>query len=208
MNTFQSTFSSARNQRIIFYLALLVLVGGVVALIVKFAGGSSHTSLKPAPGFKPVLPAKPSKDLVDANGAKVKSYGQLSPDIKNTISSFVLVGAINENYGGSWKYLLPNSTITRGYTYKKWATSNSHPLIPLPGYTMQGITYRLEEATKKEILVSMTIQPTKPSVGRPQAFRIGLVSFGKGANERWLVDYWMPASNQAAVPVAGPSGAG
>jgi hypothetical protein len=202
MNTFQSTVSSPRNQRIFFWVALVALVAGVVVLTMKLVGGSSSAPQAPAKGFKPTLPVK-TKALVDANGVKVKNYEQLSPQIRNTINGFIVVGPMNGNYGGSWKFLLPHSRITRGYTEKRWATANAHPLIPLPGYTMKGATYRLEEATKKEILVSMTIQPSKPSVGRPVAFRIGLVPYGKGSNARWLVNYWMPATSNVAVPFDG-----
>jgi hypothetical protein len=208
MNTFQSTLSSPRNQRILFGIGLLALVAGIVVLVLKLAGGSSHTAIAPQKGFKPVLPKKTQQPLTNANGGKITTYAQLSPEIKDTINGFVQIGAINMNYGGSWKYLQPNSSITKGYTQKKWATAAAHPLIPLPGYTLDGIQYRLEQATKKQILVSMTILPSKPSFGRPVAFRIGLVPVGKGAHQRWLVNYWLPASSDVALPVGGPTGGG
>jgi hypothetical protein len=196
MNTFQSTISSPRNQRIMFWVALAVLAAGVVFLIVKLAGGSDSTSVKPAPNFKPVLPAK-TTDLTTANGATVKSYEQLPADAKQAIAGF-MPGVLHGNYGASWKYTAPN--ITGGMSQHQWATIDARSVIPLPGYTLDGVTYKLEEASTKEILLTMTLQPSKPSIGRPTPMRIGLRPYGTGSNKRWLVSYWMPATNDSAVP--------
>ena len=87
MNTFQSTVSSPRNQRIMFWVALAVLVGGVVLLVVKLAGGSDSTPTAPAKGFQPTLP--PKTTALTANGAKVTSYDQLPAQVKQAIIGFV-----------------------------------------------------------------------------------------------------------------------
>ena len=108
MNTFQSTISSHRNQRIMFWIALAVLATGVVFLVVKLVGGSDKTSVQPAPHFKPVLPAK-TTSLTTANGAKVTSYEQLPTQVKQAIVGF-MPGVLNNNYGPSWKYTEPNIT--------------------------------------------------------------------------------------------------
>ena len=196
MNTTQSTLSSPRNQRILFWIGLLALTAGIVVLVVKLAGGSDSTPTAPDKAFTPVLPQK--TDVLTSNGAKVTSYAQLPSQIKRAIVGFVVPGVLNNNYGPSWKYTAPN--ITHGASQHKWATVDARSVIPLPGYTLNGVTYRLEGATTNEILVSMTLQPSKPSVGRPVPMRIGLSPYGSGAKKRWLVDYWMPATNESAVP--------
>jgi hypothetical protein len=33
--------------------------------------------------------------------------------------------------------------------------------------------------------------------------RIGLSPYGKGASKRWLVNYWLPATNRAPLPYGG-----
>ena len=194
MNTFQSTISSPRNQRILFWLGLAALAAGVIVLIVKFAGGSdTATKVQPDTGFKPQLPAKTT--TLTSNGAKVTSYDQLPSDVKQAILGFVGPGVLHGNYGASWKYTAPN--ITHGMTEKQWATVDARSVIPLPGYTLHGATYRLEEATTKEILVVLRMQPSKPEIDKVVPMRIGLSPYGTGAARRWLVNYWMPATNFA-----------
>ena len=202
MNTFQSTISSPRNQRIMFWVALAVLIAGVVFLIVKLAGGSDSTPTAPDKGFKPVLPQKTT--ALTSNGVKVTSYAQLPSEVKQAIVGFVVPGVLHNNYGPSWKYTAPN--ITRGASQQKWATVDARSVIPLPGYTLDGVTYKLEEATTKEVLVTLRLQPSKPSVGQPIPMRIGLIPTGKGAGKRWLVNYWLPATSRAAVPYNGNGG--
>ena len=189
MNTFQSTISSPRNQRILFWVGLLALAAGVVVLVVKFVGGSDPTPVAADKGFKAQLPAK-TQPLTTADGVKVTSYEQLDPQIKETIRGFVVPGVLNGNYGASWKYTSPK--ITHGATLTQWANASERSLIPLPGYTYEGVQFTLKEATTKEILVELRLRPGSPSAGRPVTFTIGLVPHGQGADKRWLVDYWMP----------------
>jgi hypothetical protein len=203
MNTVQSTLSSPRNQRILFWIGALALAAGIVVLVVKLAGGSDHTSVAPSKNIKPQLPAK-QPPLTNANGAKVKSYEQLPSEVKQAIVGFVVPGILNDNYGPSWKYTAPN--ITRGATQHQWAIIDARSVIPLPGYTLQGATFRLEEATTKEILLVVRLQPSKPSIGRPVPMRIGLIPYGKSAQKRWLVNYWMPATSNVALPYNGTGG--
>jgi hypothetical protein len=201
MNTFQSTISSPRNQRILFWIGLLALTAGVIVLIVKFVGGSdTATKVQPDKGFKPTLPAK-TTSLTTVEGAAVTSYAELPSQVKQAIVGFVGPGVLNGNYGASWKYTAPN--ITHGMTQQKWASIDARSLIPLPGYTLKGVTYKLEEATTNEVLVVLRLQPSKPSLGRPTPMRIALSPFGKGANKRWLVTYWMPATSNVALPYGG-----
>ena len=123
-----------------------------------------------------MLPQK--TDALTANGAKVTSYAQLPSEVKQAIVGFVVPGVLNNDYGPSWKYTAPN--ITRGASQHKWATVDARSVIPLPGYTLDGVTYKLDEATTKEVLVTLTLQPSKPSVGRPTPMRIGLCPYGSG----------------------------
>ena len=189
MNTFQSTLSSPRNQRILFWVGMLALTAGVVVLVVKLVGGSDPTPVSPDKGFKAQLPAK-SQPLTTPEGVKVTTYEQLDPQIKETIRGFVVPGVMNGNYGASWKYT--SQKITHGATLTQWANANSRTLIPLPGYTYKGAQFTLQEATTKEILVDLRLLPGTPSAGQPVTFRIGLVPHGQGAEKRWLVSYWMP----------------
>ncbi|MBA3717383.1 MAG: hypothetical protein H0W87_04055 [Actinobacteria bacterium] len=188
MNTFQSTISSPRNQRIIFWVGMLALAAGIVVLVMKLAGGSDPTPVSPDKGFKPALPAK-STPLKNADGAKVTNYAQLDPEIKTTIRRFVVGAVAGENYADSWNVIAP--VIRRGYTAKTWATSPAHPIIPFPVYNYEHSTFTLSEASTEIILVDLKIAPKPNTNLRPTRFRIGLTPSTKGS-QRWVVDYWMP----------------
>jgi len=176
-----------------FWIGLVALAAGVVVLIVKFAGGSDSTRVAPSPNFKAQLPPKTTA-LTTSGGSGVKSYEQLPSEVKQAILGF-MPGVLRGNYGASWKYTAPN--ITHGASQHTWATLDARSVVPMPGYTLHGATYRLEEATTKEVLVVLRLHPSEPSVGRTLPMRIGLSPYGTGAHKRWLVNYWMPATNFA-----------
>jgi hypothetical protein len=202
MNTFQSTLSSPRNQRIIFWLALAVLAVGIVVLVIKLVGGSDKTSTAPDRGFKAELPttqpqAATSPPLVNANGVSVRSYKELDPEIKTTIRRFVLGAVAGQNYADSWKVIAPK--MKSGYTARTWTTSDSHPIVPFPVYQFDHSDFTLKRATKSQILVDIRIKPKPSAHMRQQPFRIELVPLGSGA-QRWVVSYWAPLWT-ALVPV-------
>lgn len=192
MNSLQSTFSSPRNQRIVFYAGILALAAGVIVLMVKFVGGSDKTSVAPSKGFKPQLPAK-QQALVNENGVRVTNYEQLPAEVKTTIRRFVMGAVAGQNYADSWNVLAP--VFKRGYTAKSWANSDSHPIVPFPVYQYDQSVFQVPEATTKEVLVDIKVDPTPQAATkfrmRTTRFRVGLVPADK-TGKHWLVNYWMP----------------
>jgi hypothetical protein len=186
MNSFQSTVSSARNQRIFFFLALAVLAAGIVFLVVKFVGNGDSTSASPSAGFKPQLPTKNTP--LQAKGARVTKYKELSPEVKTAIRRFVLGAVAGHNYADSWNVIAPS--MRKGYTAQKWATAPAHPVIPFPVYHYATSKFTLAEATTKTIVVDLKMKPTPNSGQRETRFRVGLEPADGG--KRWLVNYWMP----------------
>ena len=195
MNTFQSTISSPRNQRILFWVGLLALAAGVVVLIVKFVGGSDPTPIAPDKGFKAQLPAK-TQPLTNGDGVKVTSYEQLDPQIKEAIRGFVVPGVMNGNYGASWKYTSPK--ITHGATLTQWANANARSRDPVAWLHLRRRAIHAQGGDDEG-------GPRRPALAAGDAFRrparacsgSALVPSGQGADKRWLVDYWMPRLDAA-----------
>jgi hypothetical protein len=188
MNSVQSTISSPRNQRILFWIGLLVLAAGIVVLVMKLAGGSDPTPVSPDKGFQAQIPPK-TNPLVNADGVKVTKYEQLDPEIETTIRRFVLGAVAGKNYADSWNVIAP--AIKRGYTAKTWATASSHPIIPFPVYGYDNSKFTLTEATTKEIMVDIRMAATAASGQHTTTFTVALVPTGK-SGQRWMVSYWGP----------------
>jgi hypothetical protein len=189
MDTVQTAFSSGRLNRLFFWLGAAILVAGVVAFLFSRAGGSDNTSAQPAPSFHPSLPAH-STPLKTANGVTVKRFGQLDPEIRSTIRTFLATAVARKNLGASWAVIAPS--MKAGYTYEHWKNAKALPVIPYPIANVDNTTYYLDYASTNEILVDMGLTAEKALKLRPVRFRLGLVPVGKGAHKRWLVDYWMP----------------
>jgi hypothetical protein len=194
MHTIQSAFSSARFNRWLLWFGAAVLAAGVALLIVKVAGGSDHTRTAPDPGFHPTLPTK-THPLVK-NGVQVRSYAQLDHEAKQAIKTFIVDAVGGRNYAAAWKYVTPK--MRSGYTYKQWATADSHPFVPFPVYKPDKLTnYSLVYAHRKDVMVEVGLAPDPKAHMRSTVFWIEVVKVGK-ASTPWLVDYWMP---RAQVPV-------
>jgi hypothetical protein len=197
MNTVQSTLSSPRNQRIIFWLGVLVLAAGVGMLVVKFVGGSGSTSTAPTPGFKPVLP-KNAPALTTAAGVPITKYSQLDQEIKSTIRTFIATAVARKNLDKSWSVIAPS--LRKGYTYAQWTSAKALPIIPVPGAYVDQAMYNLEYATTQEIMLEVGVDGPRKFVARPATFWLALAPYGKGNDRRWLVSYWMPRYT-APVPI-------
>jgi hypothetical protein len=189
MDSVQTAISSRRFNRLIFGLGLAVLAVGVVAFLFSRAGGSDNTSAQPAPSFHPTLPTH-STPLKTASGVTVKKFGQLDPEVRSTIRTFLTTAVARKNLGASWAVIAPS--MKSGYTYKQWKNAKALPVIPYPIANVDNTSYYLDYASTNEILVDMGLTAKKALKLRPVRFRLGLVPVGKGAHTRWLVDYWMP----------------
>jgi hypothetical protein len=186
MNSVQATLSSPRVGRYLLWLGVAVLAGGVVAVIVTFAGGKSDkTNLGPSPNFHPTLPAK-QVPLKNGQGVTIKTYTQLDPAVRSEIRTFIGTVVARKNVDAAWPVVGPS--IRGGYTRAQWRHAHDLPVVPYPGVDTNHIDYYLDYASTKEILVEVGLAG-KPGVStRPTTFQLGLIPVGR----HWLVDYWMP----------------
>lgn len=189
MNTIQAALSSARFNRLMFWTGGAVLAAGVLVLVFTFAGGSDKTSFAPEKGFKPTLPGA-NVPLKNAQGATVRAYNQLDPEVRSTIRTFLATAVRREHLGDSWAVIAPE--VKRGYTYKSWKNADALPIVPYPVDNINTVKYYLEYASTKEILIEVGVSARRELKMRPATFLLGLIPVGNGVHKRWLVNYWMP----------------
>jgi hypothetical protein len=189
MHAIQSALSSPRFNRLLFWLGAVVLAAGAAVLIVKLVGSDSGNPVNADPGFKAQLPEK-STTLTNASGEQVKTYAQLDPKVKATIRTFIASAVARKHLERSWDVIAPS--MKAGYTYKSWSHAKALPIIPYPVDNVDKVNYHLEHATTKEIMVLVGVSAPPKAKIRPTVFRIALDRYGKGAQRRWLVSYWMP----------------
>jgi hypothetical protein len=193
MSSFQTALSSARFNRYLMWFSGLVLAAGVAFLLIKLVPGNDNTQKAPDPGFVAKLPAK-SVPLTNAKGAAVKSYEELDPDVRATIRTFLATAVARRNLDKSWAVVAPS--MKQGYTFQEWSHGGPGkgglPVIPYPIENVDTTQYYLDYASTKEILLEVGVSAPAAKKMRPVAFQLGLVQRGKGADSRWLVNYWMP----------------
>ena len=173
MNTIQTAFSSARFTRLMFWTGGIVLAAGILVLVSTLVRNSDSQTIGPEQGFRPTLPAH-STQLKNANGATINTFWQLDPEVRSTIRTFLGSAVARKHLDQSWGVVAPS--VKAGYTYKRWKNADALPVI----------------ASTKEILIDVGVSSRARLRIRPASFQLGLVPVGKGANTRWLVDYWMP----------------
>jgi hypothetical protein len=189
MNTFQTTLTSPRFSRLLFWLGVAVLAAGILALGSRFVGGSDPTPTAAAPDFTPKLPEN-SVPLKNSQGVTVKKFEQLDPHFRATIRTFLATAVRRENLAQSWNIVAPS--MKSGYTRQQWANAKALPVVPYPVADLDKVTYSLHYALKDDVLVDVGVFAKPEADLRPLTFRIGLIPVGKGAKKRWVVNYWMP----------------
>jgi hypothetical protein len=189
MNAIQSTLSSARFNRYLLWLGVAVLAAGALVLVVTLAGGSDKTKVGPEKGFKPTLLAK-TTPLKNADGITIKTFGQLDPQIRSTIRTFIATAVARRHLDQSWAVVAPS--MRAGYTYRQWKAAKALPVVPYQFDNINRVQYYLDYASSKEILIEVGLSAKRKFHIRPTTFQIGLIPVGQSGAQRWLVNYWMP----------------
>ena len=188
MNVVQTALSSARFNRLLFWLSAAVLAVGVLVVVTRIYG-SDKTTLSPDPGFIPKLPVK-STPLTNTHGATIKSFSDLDPQVVSAVRTFIATAVARRHLDQSWAVISPS--MRAGYTFNRWKNASALPVIPYPGVVVDATNYYLDYASTKEIMLEVGLS-TRPGSGiRPVAFQLALTPAGKGLHKRWLVNYWMP----------------
>jgi hypothetical protein len=185
LNSVQTALSSARFNRLLLWVGVAVFAAGALALVFTFAGGSDTRADNPDKGFHPTLP-KNAHPLKNAQGATIKTFWQLDPAVRQTISTFLVTGVARKDQRRAWDVVAPS--MKAGYTHRSWSRANALPIIFYPVANVHRVQYYLDYASNQEILIEVGLFAPKRYGMRPTTFQLGLVPTGK----KWLVDYFMP----------------
>lgn len=189
MNVVQAALSSARVNRLLFWVGVAVLAAGIIAVVFAYAGGSDRTSIAPEKGFHPKLPAK-ATPLKNAQGVTIKTYWQLDPAVRRTVREFIATAVSRKRLADSWNVVAP--AVRKGYTQNEWAHAKALPIVPYPVADLDQVQYYLDYASTQEILLEVGVTARKNAGIRPVTFQLGLVPVRQGGKSRWMVNYWMP----------------
>ena len=184
MNRFQSVLSSRKLQK-----ALPWIAGGVLAL-----GVITFLQVLNSPDKE----AAPTQQNVAAQVAKEPKTVPPEPEAKKLVTQFLntavdrdgSMAVARKKLDAAWKISSPN--VRGGLTKREWLTGNI-PVVPYDVSSVERAPVRLDWSYPNEASFAVMLLPKgNKSAEKPQTFFITVKKFGKGANARWMVDYFAP----------------
>ena len=170
--------------RVLPWIGALVLAAGTAAFLLAFFRDPDAPSQAPQPAAN-VRNATPPANNTKAGPKTAK----VDPAARRVAGKFILTAVARKNLAASWPIIHPD--LKRGYTLAEWKKGEI-PIVPYPLEGLEQARFTVDESYEDQVLLQVALIP-KPGVKVDAAvFFIGLKASGKGANKRWLVDYWMP----------------
>lgn len=192
MNRLQSALSSRKLQQ-----ALPWIAGGVLAL-----GVITFLQVLNSPEKEEAVPTQRGAAQV----AKEPKTVPPAPEARRIVNQFLKTAvdrdgneaAARKKLDAAWRISSPN--VRGGLTKREWLTGNI-PVVPYDVSSVERAPVRLDWSYENEASFAVMLLPKDGSAEKPQTFFITVKKFGKGANARWLVDYFAPYA-PPAVPDA------
>ncbi len=176
-STLRARLSSPRVQARIFWLSLVVLVGGVIVFLIAFLGNTGKT-------FDTPLSNTPAKDV-----SKVPPTVKLPDDAKKVAREFILTAVARSNLTRA--YQISGPLIRQGMSLKEWS-KGAIPVVPYPADAIDFAPMKVDYSYPKEALVEVALLPKKGEKIKPQIFFLTLIKVGKGDRAHWVVNGWVP----------------
>jgi hypothetical protein len=175
--------TSPRFVRRVSWVAAFIFVAGVIAFTIAWFGDSSPTLDDTRES------AAPSATPAEQDPGKAVP---VSPDARRVAGQFIL-WAVSTNRSSidlakAWNIVHPTLKEECACTRREWLTGNI-PIQPYPIDELDKASFAIDESFENRVVLQVALLPKEGSETESQIFYIGLK---KGAQGRWLVDYWAP----------------
>jgi hypothetical protein len=174
-------YQSPKNQRVLLWVAIVMLVAGVATLLIVFArntGDSKETfSSQPASTFTPPKPAK------------------VDPEARRVAGEFILSAVARKHLATS--YALVHPELLQGLSKAQWVKGDI-PVVFFPTENLDFASFKVDHSFENEVMLEVLLVPPAKSNTKPADFYIGL----KKVDGKWKVYYWAP-NFHPAVPDTG-----
>jgi hypothetical protein len=183
VNVVQSALSSRRFNRWLPWVAGALLAAGVIVFLVTYFGNTANQQ----------------ETFSDKNAQTPQVVKQvpLEPAAREVAGKFILTAVARKNLDQSWPLVTEN--VKGGLTKKEWMTGNI-PVVPMGVPIDKVAITKIIYSHRNEAEVNIVILPKPNKEGvKAQLYVMDLVKVGRGANARWLIDYFQPHGS-AGVP--------
>ena len=173
MNVVQSSLSSPRTSRIIFWLGAALVVAAVVVFIVKKSNDGGSSSAAPAAkGSGSILSADQFQKEMGKRQTDIqtsKKWATVPASAKLAVRRFIVDGAGERNLARAWQYMHPD--IRGGLTFKQFVNGNELPFSPFEQMNLKiPMSITLTEWSKHDFLAEVGIASTRQ--GRSRRLRV------------------------------------
>jgi hypothetical protein len=163
------------------WFAGLVLLGGVVAVLVKVVPNTNGTKDSSKTQNPVVVPDKAPKTV------------PLSKEAREVAGRFILTAVVRKNLDEAWKISGPE--IRQNLSYKQWLTGN----IPVVPFTEKlGVApMKVDYSFANHALLEVALLPPKGSKSSGDYFWLELKRVSRDGKTQWQVWSWAPRVNPA-----------
>jgi hypothetical protein len=176
MSSLAAKLSSPRFQQRVLWIALAVLVAGVLA----FVGTRLTNTAKSTQA--PLNTAVPPKD-VSQNPKTIK----LDPAARRVAKQFILTAVARKNLKQA--YALVGPQIRQGQSLKSWMTGNI-AVVPYPVSDLDFAPMKIDYSYPREAMIEVALLPKKGTKAKGQLFAMTLNKI----HGKWVVNSWVPKS--------------
>jgi hypothetical protein len=171
----------------------VVLVGGAVAIGLKYSNTAEQTTDVPLAGQAKVYQAPKPVKLTREQRARVLA----------TAANFVTHAVARRKVDEAYDLTAPS--LRGGLTRAQWH-SGTIPVVPFP---VEEARWKLEFSDEESVGLQVLLFPNAGSGLKPELFNMELAPAGRGANQKFLVTSWSPTGLAGGgVPAASSVGAG